>query len=179
MIELFATAFGGACLGSLITGGVNIWLNKKSYKNDYYKKIIDKRIEACEKVSILLRRFNKIVETNFDSKNVEYFPWITSSKGIDDVCFEIKAAMDQEIWINVDLQDELVAFYNTIEPVIINLKNKGDKEKKESINKEANDWRKKAANITLKLNDELLHLYDVEQFFITNRNQISKRAIDF
>lgn len=36
--SVLATAFGGAALGALITGGFSIWLNRKNYKRDYYKK---------------------------------------------------------------------------------------------------------------------------------------------
>jgi hypothetical protein len=53
ILQVLASAFGGAAVGSIITGGIAIWLNKQNYKQDYYKKIIDKRIESYEQVSNL------------------------------------------------------------------------------------------------------------------------------
>ena len=56
--QIFATAFGGAAFGAVITGIINIWLNKKNYKNDYYKKIIDKRMNAYDELEQFLKWFN-------------------------------------------------------------------------------------------------------------------------
>ena len=39
--SVLATAFGGAAMGSIITGIISICLSRKNYKEDYYKKIID------------------------------------------------------------------------------------------------------------------------------------------
>ena len=52
--SVVASAFGGGCLGALITGGVNWFINRKNYEDDYYKKIIDRRITAYEKINEIL-----------------------------------------------------------------------------------------------------------------------------
>ena len=54
IIPILTSAFGGSCLGALITGIVNWRLSNKSYKDDYYKKVLDKRIEAYEKVEYFI-----------------------------------------------------------------------------------------------------------------------------
>lgn len=71
--EIFATAFGGAACGAVITGAINIWLNKKNYKNDYYKKIIDKRMNAYDELEQFLKWFN--VEHNYNG-NERYHCYI-------------------------------------------------------------------------------------------------------
>ena len=71
--SVLATAFGGAALGALITGGFSIWLNRKNYKRDYYKKIIDKRIEAYEKLEQILLNMSEVETIIIESGKQEYF----------------------------------------------------------------------------------------------------------
>ncbi|RGW46186.1 hypothetical protein, partial [Megamonas funiformis] len=67
--SVLATAFGGAALGALITGGFSIWLNRKNYKRDYYKKIIDKRIEAYQELNNFLNYMRIYNYVQSDGKN--------------------------------------------------------------------------------------------------------------
>lgn len=59
-MNLLLSSFGGAFLGVLITNFVNWYLSKKNYKRDYHKKIIDKRINACEVISSFLMLFDYV-----------------------------------------------------------------------------------------------------------------------
>ena len=55
MLSEFWQAIVGSAVISTIISNLCLWWHKKNdYKRDYYKKIIDHRIEAYEKLSIYL-----------------------------------------------------------------------------------------------------------------------------
>ena len=49
-----AGGFGGSLLTSIITGGFNLRVKRKEYVHDYYKKVIERRIEAYEEFEKLI-----------------------------------------------------------------------------------------------------------------------------
>lgn len=73
MWQVIASAFGGAAFGAFITGGVSIYSNKVNYKRDYYKKILDKRIKAYEKLEQILLNMCELETIIIGSGQQEYF----------------------------------------------------------------------------------------------------------
>lgn len=71
--QAITSAFGGALGGALITGGISIYSNRKNYKRDYYKKIIDKRITAYEKLEQVLLNMSEVETIIIESGKQEYF----------------------------------------------------------------------------------------------------------
>lgn len=73
MWQIIFSALGGAAFGAIITGFVSIYLNGKNYRRDYYKKIIDKRITAYEKLEQILLNMSEVETIIIESGKQEYF----------------------------------------------------------------------------------------------------------
>ena len=53
-MEILTTLISGAVLGALIAGGFNIYSKHTEYKNSYLKMILEKRIEAYERINSVI-----------------------------------------------------------------------------------------------------------------------------
>lgn len=112
--QVVASAFGGAAFGAIITGVISVYLNRKNYKRDYYKKIIDKRIEAYQELNNFIDYMriynyvhsgdeNKIIQKAFISEN-EY----------NTIFDKLKLIHENTIWLSKDLADMFYDFSNLL-----------------------------------------------------------------
>ena len=112
--SVLATAFGGAALGALITGGFSIWLNRKNYKRDYYKKIIDKRIEAYQELNNFLNYMRIYNYVQLDCKNKIIQKAFISEDEYNTVLDKLKSIHESTIWLLKDLADMFYDFSNLL-----------------------------------------------------------------
>lgn len=112
--SVLATAFGGAALGVLITGGFSIWLNRKNYKRDYYKKIIDKRIEAYQELNNFLNYMRIYNYVQLDGKNKIIQKAFISEDEYNTVLDKLKSIHESTIWLSKDLADMFYDFSNLL-----------------------------------------------------------------
>lgn len=112
--SVLATAFGGAALGALITGGFSIWLNRKNYKRDYYKKIIDKRIEAYQELNNFLNYMRIYNYVQLDGKNKIIQKAFISEDEYNTVLDKLKSIHESTIWLSKDLADMFYDFSNLL-----------------------------------------------------------------
>ena len=112
--SVLATAFGGAALGALITGGFSIWLNRKNYKRDYYKKIIDKRIEAYQELNNFLNYMIIYNYVQLDGKNKIIQKAFISEDEYNTVLDKLKSIHESTIWLSKDLADMFYDFSNLL-----------------------------------------------------------------
>ena len=112
--SVLATAFGGAALGALITGGFSIWLNRKNYKRDYYKKIIDKRIEAYQELNNFLNYMRIYNYVQLDCKNKIIQKAFISEDEYNTVLDKLKSIHESTIWLSKDLADMFYDFSNLL-----------------------------------------------------------------
>ncbi|WP_337614651.1 hypothetical protein [Megamonas funiformis] len=112
--SVLATAFGGAALGALITGGFSIWLNRKNYKRDYYKKIIDKRIEAYQELNNFLNYMRIYNYVQLDGKNKIIQKAFISEDEYNTVLNKLKSIHESTIWLSKDLADMFYDFSNLL-----------------------------------------------------------------
>ena len=112
--SVLATAFGGAALGALITGGFSIWLNRKNYKRDYYEKIIDKRIEAYQELNNFLNYMRIYNYVQLDGKNKIIQKAFISEDEYNTVLDKLKSIHESTIWLSKDLADMFYDFSNLL-----------------------------------------------------------------
>lgn len=114
ILQVIVSAFGGAAFGALITGVISVYLNRENYKRDYYKKIIDKRIEAYQGLNNFIDYMriynyvhsgnkNKIIQKAFISEN-EY----------NTIFDKLKLIHENTIWLSKDLADMFYDFSNLL-----------------------------------------------------------------
>jgi len=53
-MEFLTTLFSGAVVGAVIVGGFNIYSKHTEYKHSYLKMILEKRIEAYERINSVI-----------------------------------------------------------------------------------------------------------------------------
>lgn len=114
ILQVIVSAFGGAAFGALITGVISVYLNRENYKRDYYKKIIDKRIEVYQGLNNFIDYMriynyvhsgnkNKIIQKAFISEN-EY----------NTIFDKLKLIHENTIWLSKDLADMFYDFSNLL-----------------------------------------------------------------
>ena len=164
--SVLATAFGGAAMGSIITGGISIWLNKKNYKGDYYKKIIDKRIESYEKLNNYLTSLNIYVFVTSGDKDIKINSIFLSKKDFDENLSLAKSINDKNTWINRKTINEFYSLYNLLSYIYDYLYNDNtsaliwwiNENKKEDLLKKVIEEKNKLESI-IESNDE--RIYDI------------------
>ncbi len=72
MSEFWQAILGSAVISAIISNGFLWWHKKCDYKRDYYKKIIDKRIAAYEKLSALLVEISIRADVDAEGKGSSY-----------------------------------------------------------------------------------------------------------
>lgn len=164
--SVLATAFGGAAMGSIITGIISIWLSRKNYKEDYYKKIIDKRIEAYEKLNNYLTSLNIYVLVTSGDKDIKINSIFSSKKNFEENLSLAKSINDKNTWINRKTINEFYSLYNLLSYIYDYLYNDDtsaliwwiNENKKEDLLKKVIEEKNKLESI-IESNDE--RIYDI------------------
>lgn len=60
--NIFITILTSSLISSALTSFVNWYIQRNNYKNDYYKKLLDKRIEAYEMIIFYIDQMKPIVD---------------------------------------------------------------------------------------------------------------------
>lgn len=113
-MNLLLSSFGGAFLGVLITNFVNWYLSKKNYKRDYHKKIIDKRINACEVISSFLMLFKKIESQRETNKTYIFYSEIQDINKIKKIIEKANSTINYLPWTTNKLSNSFIALSNLL-----------------------------------------------------------------
>ncbi len=166
--EMIVTAIiSSSVISSIIALAFNWFIQKKNYKRDYYKKIIDKRIEAYELLNKAISQMS--IQTHLGDKitsgiclNIETYNFFMVSLG---------EAMLKSIWLkpktsakctelNIFLQNEVENKVNS------NLSKKEIDEQYLSFGIEyLEKIRKFREEIMILINSDFKNLYKVNSFF--------------
>ena len=178
ILQVLASAFGGAAVGSIITGGIAIWLNKQNYKQDYYKKIIDKRIESYEQVSNLKKMLESSIE--YEGKNVPCCFY--SEENVEKFKEIFDIIVNNRMWLSPEMQHCIIKLDSIREKFLEDLLktlipndekniNEEDAKIKTAINytkiavnyfRDIDDCREQISNV---LEEDWKNLHDVKIFF--------------
>lgn len=152
--SVLASAFGGGCLGACITGLINWCLNRKNYRDDYYKKIIDKRIEAYENINSFIESIaveeDFLIPDDIECKRVtklEYFSCCRDFETLNNTLEKTMMLAKYLGWLSSDARHTFIqinnlfsdmyklfttpnkeTIRNTVLPAVIHKKNFSDKD---------------------------------------------------
>lgn len=93
----------------LLTGIITFWVNRNTknidYKNDYYKKILDKRINAYEALINLVFNLNKFSSINIrinnsDTVKKDYPIFFANMSSLEELIRKIEEFHKEEFWIS-------------------------------------------------------------------------------
>lgn len=157
-------------LSAILTSYFNWRIHNSNYKKDYYKKILDKRLDAYASINILINRLSDIVYTE---KGVVH-GMVSSQKSYDFLFTILHSTMEKSYWLSDKTGHKLTEFgiflFNNITSHIdIDLT-------EEQLDREytslalTNFERISEFNQSLKrmVNLDLQNLYNVDEFFSKN-----------
>lgn len=98
---------------------VNVHSKKLDYRDDYYKKIIDKRIEAYEKVSqfltiVSVKTSVKVTEGDKIVSNIEYYYCCRNIEELEDLLRKSIEVAKYSAWMSKGLDYELKMINNIL-----------------------------------------------------------------
>lgn len=157
-------------LSSILTSYFNWRIHNSNYKKDYYKKILDKRLDAYESLNILINRLSDLVYTD----NSVIHGIVSNEESFDFFISTLHSTMQKSYWLSDKTGHKLTEFgtflFNNITGHIDESVSKEVIERKynelalanyESINKFKLSLKQMA-------NFDLKNLYDVDNFFDKN-----------
>ncbi|MGI4727891.1 MAG: hypothetical protein ACRYGB_04900 [Janthinobacterium lividum] len=119
--QILSIILGSSLISALLTNLVNVFIQRNNYKNEYFKKLIDRRIDAYENVENLVSKMkimylleneqlcNLILalgKNHFDEFSISIAPTITKSFWLDDkisaLLTKFSACIVNEIYNKID-----------------------------------------------------------------------------
>lgn len=96
---------------------VNVHSKKLDYRDDYYKKIIDKRIDAYEKASQFLtivgvKTSAKVIEGDDVISSIEYYYYCRNIRELDDLLIKSIEVAKYSTWMSKELDYEFKMINN-------------------------------------------------------------------
>lgn len=188
-IQTILAILSSSVLSAILTSYFNWRIHNSNYKKDYYKKILDKRLDAYESMNVLINRLSDIVYTD---KGVIH-GMISSRESFNFLFSILHSTMEKSYWLSDKTGHKLTEFgiflFNNITSYI-------DEDLSEKqLNEEymnlalTNFEQIQEFNQSLKrmVNSDLQNLYNVDEFFAKNgkdsttyplyEKQIKKNAI--
>lgn len=105
-IETIVAVFSSSLLAAGLTSFVNYRLTTVNYRNEYYKKLLDRRLDAYENVYNFLSHL-KMLTHDKEENTLTPFLLFNGINELDKTTIQILIPMKTNIWISDDLQDAL------------------------------------------------------------------------
>lgn len=169
--EIILAIFSSSVISAIMTSYFNWKIHNSNYKKDYYKKLLDKRIDAYENLNSVANRLSDVVYT--ESGMVHGL--LCGKLGFDLFKTELHKTMNKSFWLDDVTQHkltELSAFlFNEISGHIDdNWPEEQQNQKYVELGiqhfEKIEDFKK---TIKFFLNNELKNLYKIDDFFDDNR----------
>lgn len=100
LLALLSSSFFGGVVGAFITGRFNLRVKDLEYKNEYYKQVLEKRIDAYESVEKLVTGFKTAV---VDDDRQPYHFILSHEDGLLDAHKLLYEISSQALWLSDDL----------------------------------------------------------------------------
>lgn len=103
VVAILTSSVVGAVVSSLFSE----WQKRNDYKRDYYKKIIDKRIDAYEKMAKVLGRIGTKAYYSIDGENKEIYVCFENYESLECANSELISILNEVQWISPQTYKEL------------------------------------------------------------------------
>ncbi len=168
-VQIITAIISSSLLSSVLTVIASWLIHRSDYKNDYYKKILDKRLEAYEQLNKVVGELSKF--TFLDGNNVihsiclsehNFKNYINSSTSINNLTFWYEEATSLKLTeLNMFLIDEIYEKLNNNSSLDSQYKSLGRfyKEELSKFNKDIQEL----------MNKDLKTLHNLTSFFNKNK----------
>lgn len=185
VMKLFDNAFWNTVITAIISAVVTnacLWWHKKAdYKRDYYKKIVDKRMNAYDKLAIVIANVGTKAHYLIDDKEQEIFIFFENYRALNKANIELTRVLAEVQWLSKTIYVELWNLNDIVAKVL----DKVYKDQTEGKSWNDIDYRRIGINKhqqvkalinkinILSINDRMC-LDDVKGFFKGQKEQINK-----
>lgn len=165
-----------AIISGIITNGCIWWHKKTDYKRDYYKKIIDKRIAAYEKLFDCISFVGLKSTYSLGDEVIEMHICFEDLNKLKNTNKKIILLKSETCWLPNDINFELVKlnniFADLLDRVIQDNSDGNYWSYEDSINEGLKLYDKIEGllnRIKIMISNDIINLYDVEEFFKNKR----------
>lgn len=104
--QILTAVLSSSLLSAGLTSDVNYYLTSINYKNEYYKKLLDKRLDAYQDVYNFLSNLKTYIHDTDDSILTPYI-LANGIAGLDQTIINILVPMKKSFWLSPELADKL------------------------------------------------------------------------
>lgn len=165
-IVLASTVISGI-ISALISYIISVRLKNIDYKNEYYKKILDKRLDAYKYLENQIAVMKTTVMDDEDGK-AYHFIFGSGSDGVIEFHKNLVVAMSYSIWINdktVKIMEDLNQYFYLISSV---------NDEKQIVSKAKRDYHKIAGlrkELEKSVKSDLFNLHNLDEFIKEKKNE--------
>jgi len=165
--EIILAIISSSILSAILTSFVNWKLHNSNYRKDYYKKILDKRLDSLEKVQFLTGKLS--FQTQLDNSVIPSICF--DEKFYQQFIFSLASAIDSSFWLDDKTSAKLTElnifllnnFSNNIDS---NWTEELTTEKYQELGEIHSDTiREYRKELQMMINNELKKLYKIDSFF--------------
>jgi len=177
-MQIIPIVLTSSFLSSVLTSAINWLIQKNNYKNEYYKKILDRRLDAYENVETLIASMKVLIHSESGQLCNDFCSFGKSK--FDGYMNSIVLVITKSLWLNPEISN-LLSEYNVF--LLQNIEYKIDKnincddelERLGILNRDKiQDFRHKIENLLYK---DLKNLHKIKAFFAQKRD-LSKILIN-
>ncbi|MBH8559858.1 hypothetical protein [Hymenobacter negativus] len=164
-----------AALASLTSAYIALKSKDKDFKNDYYKKMIDKRLSAYDDIESILNNLSHVVNVEkLVNKKPEsvgaIFKFFESDESFHAFMNKLQSVIHKGFWLSTGCKNEIIDFYNKLSEIGKELKvyENQNFNRDELINaglKYYNSIDKVRIRVYLLMVEEIIEIQNVEKFF--------------
>lgn len=147
------------------------------YKQNYFSKIIDKRIKSYEDIDMLFGLIDVVVERNIRKKKYNYFDCLISIESYNKIDNKIMEVCSNSLFITHEMELKI----NKLNEFLNQTKNKFFKNNTRHFAKEI-DYKKESEKLEAillecqeQLADDMIELYDVNKYLLNKKEKIKNQ----
>lgn len=106
-MEIVGIVIGSSLIAAIVSGLINMYQANIDYRNEYYKKIIEKRFQSYELIERLLYFFSTAVTDNTDKEMYHVIFGEKDNPFISEYALIITKLSKSNIWLSDEVTDEL------------------------------------------------------------------------
>jgi len=174
-IDLLKIALTSGASAAIITAIANGYFKKLDYKRDYYKKIIERRLNVYEEVENIIGEFYFVRQKDKDgNKTGSYYSCMSTLKKKRRTMFKIRLCLKHKIWLSKSMREEI----SLLNSLLLKYKNADTVIYQKEIiaaHDKIHPIRNKMQEM---LTQDLLELHDVEGFLKSDKKEHKKEILN-
>lgn len=104
--QIITAVFSSSLLAAGLTSVANYYLTSVNYRNEYYKKLLDRRLTAYEDVHHFLSQLRMLVHDN-DENTLTPYLLFNGVEALEKTMISILVPMKSSTWVSAELSDSL------------------------------------------------------------------------